>query len=299
MSTSPEAGVPQSPFKSILNFRDVGSCINALTNTSLLKPSLLFRSARPDEASPEDVQKLTSTYGIHTIIDLRSNTEHIKQDEKFSQRRNAATLTTTEQKAANTVRMPGIKYADIDLNGGAFTKALLWKLKWRSLAKLLALMAAGYRTEAIRVLGTEVMAPRGLIGLGKDSLDHSKVNIRQVFGLLAITSNYPIMVHCTQGKDRTGLIVILVLLLLDASMPAIRADYVASEKELEPEKVERLKEIADVGLGEEFAGCPVGFVEEMQSYIDEKYGGIKPYLKACGVETQQQESVVHNLARMK
>lgn len=41
-------------------------------------------------------------------------------------------------------------------------------------------MLFGYRMQAISILGQEVMQPRGLIGLGYDTLDHSGPEIAQV-----------------------------------------------------------------------------------------------------------------------
>jgi len=152
------------------------------------------------------------------------------------------------------------------------------------MTKLLGLMAAGYRTQAIGIIGREVMAPRGLIGLGEDTLDYAQVEIGQVLAVLAEPGNYPALVHCTQGKDRTGLVVLLVLMLLGVGMEAMRADYVASERELVGEYEDRMKEIEAIGLGKEFAGCPKGFVEAIKEYVDGKYGGVEKYLEVCGVD---------------
>lgn len=41
-------------------------------------------------------------------------------------------------------------------------------------------MLFGYRMQAISILGREVMQPRGLIGLGYDTLDHSGPEIAEV-----------------------------------------------------------------------------------------------------------------------
>ncbi|KAK5709300.1 hypothetical protein LTS12_028104, partial [Elasticomyces elasticus] len=133
------------------------------------------------------------------------------------------------------------------------------------------------------------MAPRGLTGLAMDTLDASTVEIKEVFSVLAgnhpdedenewyyddatnATKTdahadtdtekgiYPLLIHCTQGKDRTGLIILLVLLLLldddstldsDSDMDmdmdavnAVNADYTRSEAELTPEAEDRLKEL--------------------------------------------------------
>ncbi|KAL9636141.1 MAG: hypothetical protein Q9164_003012 [Protoblastenia rupestris] len=286
--------MPICPFKSILNFRDVGKTINSLRPQSppLLQPSLLYRSARPDEASPADRHALATTYGIKTIIDLRSKTEHIEQAKKHGANiRSVALVTTSDDAAIEPWRISGVNYVNINLNGGAFSRALLWRLGWISLIKLGGLMAAGYRAEGISILGREVMAPRGLVGLGRDSLDFCHEEIRQVFGILAEESNYPIMIHCTQGKDRTGLIVTLVLLLLEVPIETIAADYAISDRELEPEKEKRLEEIGNIGLGEEFCGCPIEFVQDMKNYIDEKYGGGERYLEECNIHQQTRDSI--------
>lgn len=47
-------------------------------------------------------------------------------------------------------------------------------------SKLIFLMLFGYRVKAISILGREVMQPRGLIGLGHDSIDFCGPEIAQV-----------------------------------------------------------------------------------------------------------------------
>lgn len=237
----------------------VGQTINQLLGSSILREGLLYRSARPDGASLQDRQTLVDTYRIKSIIDLRSTTEHINQAKKHSAKvLSSAAVPDGYMKDVDAVKIDGIEYHEINLNGGVFARALLWKLRWSSLAKLVATMATGYRTEAIGILGREVMAPRGLVGLGEDSLDHCTNELQKILTLLAKSSNYPTLIHCTQGKDRTGLVILLVLLLLEVPSQAISTDYVASEGELESEKIERMKEITEIGLGEEFASCPPG-----------------------------------------
>ncbi|CAF9924534.1 MAG: hypothetical protein HETSPECPRED_005587 [Heterodermia speciosa] len=153
-------------------------------------------------------------------------------------------------------------------------------------------MALGYRIEAVSIIGTEVMQPRGLTGLAFDTLASSTMEIFSVFRLLADEKNYPVMIHCTQGKDRTGLIVLLLLSMLEVPVAAIAADYRASERELEVEMEERLDELRKGGLEADFARCPTGFVEAVVAEIENKYGGIERYLnEKVGVDEGMQRKI--------
>lgn len=288
--------VPPTLLSSIPNFRDVGRTINLLNGSPILREGLLFRSARPDDASPSDRSALTTTYHIKSIIDLRSTTEHVDQAKKRGAAVQASALASrTDEKAMDVVKIDGIEYYEINLNGGAFAASLLWKLQWMSLATFLSLMMSGYRNKAISILGREVMGPRGLIGLGQDTLDHSTKELHRIFFLLADRANYPFLIHCTQGKDRTGLVVVLLLLLLDVPIDCILPDYLASERQLESERSSRLIEIKQVGLGEEFAGCPNGFVEGIVHHIDGVYGGLNAYFQKVGIDEATQSRIRGNM----
>jgi len=285
------ASTKETPFESLLNFRDVGKSIDSLSsNQAILKQSLLYRSARPDNATKPDQHQLTATYNIKTIIDLRTPTEHIEQARKLGIK--LPTHPAAQPTNPNyPLRIPGIEYREVNFNGSAYSKALIKQLSYGHVAKLGVLYACGYRTQAISVLGTNVMSKRGLTGLAEDSLEHCTAEVRACFDILADRASYPVLVHCTQGKDRTGLIVLLVLLLLGVSREAIEGDYRLSESELQPERQERLKEITSIGLPESFADCPADWVEKVSNWITQKYGNVEAYLGSCGVSREQMESV--------
>ncbi|KIW80547.1 hypothetical protein Z517_07163 [Fonsecaea pedrosoi CBS 271.37] len=281
-------------FDNLLNFRDVGAHVNTILGAQVLRPGLLFRSARPDDTSASDRDALVNKYKIKTIIDLRSKTEHINAAKKRSGAAVAAQPAVTpssNEAIAEPLQIPGIRYEHINLNGKGFERHLIWQLKYTSLAKLLFLMALGYRTEGISVLGKQLMLPRGLIGLGIDTLDHSQPEIKQVFDVLADEAGWPVMINCTQGKDRTGMIILLVLLLCDIDLNAASKDYAKSESELEPEKEERMKEIESIGLDESFAQCPPDFCEKIAQHLETTYGGLSTYLVQIGVDPQQTDRI--------
>ncbi|QSS62267.1 tyrosine/serine protein phosphatase [Histoplasma capsulatum] len=84
--------------------------------------------------------------------------------------------------------------------------------------KAIVLLASGYRNAATKLVVEQAMVPRGLKGLAHDTLTASQAEIKELFEHLGNPAVYPTLVHCTQGKDRTGLVVILLLLL--AGSPA-------------------------------------------------------------------------------
>ncbi|KAL4808551.1 protein-tyrosine phosphatase-like protein [Aspergillus unguis] len=291
---------PDRPFDNIINFRDVGQTINRFAGKSLLKEGVLFRSARLDEASKEDIQRLTNDLNISTIIDLRSTTEHQMAVKKY---RRAHNLPETEEVDEN-IHLPSLDSNThrhlLSLTGKAFERQLLWQLDWWNFTKVLAYIAAGYRQDAVRIVGENVMQPAGLTGLALLTLEASTVEIKTAFEILSSPStdkaDSGVLIHCTQGKDRTGLIILLSLLLTGiVDTEVISRDYVLSEKELEnertEEKEERMREIRALGLGEEYARCPADFTQKVTAFLEERFGGVRGYLDYVGVEEGVLEKV--------
>ncbi|EAW15885.1 putative tyrosine/serine protein phosphatase [Aspergillus fischeri NRRL 181] len=287
------------PFDNIINFRDVGRSINQLMGSRILKEGVLFRSARLDDASERDRRRLAEELHISTVLDLRSMTEHQMATRKC---RGEDALDPEQpslppsEANEHLMEIPGVHRSLISLTGRAFERALLWRLDWYNLIRVLTLVASGYRTEAVTIVGQQAMAPRGLIGLGQDTLDSSTAEVREIFELLVSPAAYPVLVHCTQGKDRTGLIVLLLLLLLpEVSADAIAADYVKSEPELVVEFEERMKEIRVLGLDEEYTKCPPGFTQQIRAHLDAKYGGVEGYLLSVGIDREKQALIRQRL----
>ncbi|GJP98076.1 tyrosine/serine protein phosphatase [Aspergillus niger] len=284
---------PGRPFDNIINFRDVGRTINQLIGKRVLKEGIIFRSARLDDASERDKRRLVDEFHISTVVDLRSSTEHqIATNKRLAELAAAASSTesssTSESPETQTSTppppeptatasatptdihlpdLPTVTRFPVSLTGKAFERTLLWRLDWWNFFKVLALVASGYRSTAVQIVGQQVMSPRGLVGLGIDTLDSSYGEMKTLFDLFSsITSSttdgndkesdgfedsaYPVLIHCTQGKDRTGLIVLLLLLLVADVVPeeAMREDYLRSEGELAIEMEERMKEVDLISL---------------------------------------------------
>ncbi|KAG9234184.1 tyrosine/serine protein phosphatase-like protein [Amylocarpus encephaloides] len=283
-------------FENILNFRDVGSTINKFTGKKLVTEGLLFRSARPDDATLLDRKRLVEQFGIKTIVDLRTVTEHANQVKKRQGQLKMPQIVQSNETLSKPLKIPDVNYRLININGKSFERSLIHRLSWWSLIKIAFLMLFRQRMKAIAIMCREVMGPRGLVGLGKDTIDNSGPEILETLHALSNRANAPVLVHCTQGKDRTGLVICLALLLLGVPVDAIVHDYLLSEEELVPEYESRLEEIRSIGLGEEFAGCPADWVQEMVSHLDIKHGGARGYAKSIGFQELDQEALVERMA---
>jgi len=96
-----------------------------------------------------------------------------------------------------------------------------------------------------------------------------------------------VVIHCHGGKDRTGIVVALLLSLAGTLRETIIEDYVLSEAMLEPLHVAWLEEQSQI------QGHPVDRPRWMQSrpetmhgvldFLDRAYGGAEGYLRAAGV----------------
>ncbi|KAK7966169.1 protein-tyrosine phosphatase-like protein [Apiospora aurea] len=272
-----------------------------------------------DDASPEDRRRLKDEYGIKTVIDLRTKTEHVKQAEKRQADLKVPALLQSNAALAEPVQIPGLRYLEIKITGGKFEKFLISQLSWLGLFKLIFLYILGQRIAAIRIMSQEVMLPRGLVGMGLDTLDYSGADILEALNAFlepppapATTSSgvsgvnggggggggdpsLPILVHCTQGKDRTGLIVALVLMTLGVPLEAISHDYLLTQQALEADRETRIAEIEEIGLTPDWGDCPPDFVARIHDHLESQYGGVEAYLDSIEFGSDKRRRLVEVL----
>lgn len=103
------------------------------------------------------------------------------------------------------------------------------------------------------------------------------------------------LVHCTQGKDRTGIIVALVLMVLGVSVEAIDYDYRLSDEALAPEREARLREIREIGLTDDFGSTAEGLIEDTAQHLETEYGGVDAYLDGIGFDRQRRDRLRESL----
>jgi protein-tyrosine phosphatase len=66
------------------------------------------------------------------------------------------------------------------------------------------------------------------IGLYRAIMDGAATHIADLMRVVAAASDGPVLVHCTAGKDRTGVVVALLLLAADVSDTSVVTDYMAT-----------------------------------------------------------------------
>ncbi|KAH8846726.1 hypothetical protein MCOR27_004256 [Pyricularia oryzae] len=231
-------------------------------------------------------------------MDLRTKTEHDRQS-KMRQAALAGTgpaLLRSNDALAEPLKIPGLQYREVRITGRAFERHLLRQLTWLSWFKVIFLFILGFRIEAVAILGREVMNPRGLSGLAVDTLDNSGAEVAEALRCLVEPGGLPLLVHCTQGKDRTGIIVILVLMILGVPLAAIEHDYRLSDEGLASEKEQRIAEIHEIGLTEEWAVVAPNMIPAVAGHLDSRYGGLESYLDRIGFSDDERARLRELLA---
>lgn len=67
-------------------------------------------------------------------------------------------------------------------------------------------MVRGKKGDAVKIVGKNVLQPYGLYGLNRDFILYCGAELVEALKVMSVQEHYPLLVHCTQGKDRTGLV---------------------------------------------------------------------------------------------
>jgi protein-tyrosine phosphatase len=116
----------------------------------------------------------------------------------------------------------------------------------------------------------------------------------------AITEAPPggVVVHCAGGKDRTGLVVAMTLIVAGVDREAVAADYAATEQRLREVSEKYLAGIADQTRRELIRKLQATRPETMLrtlEHVDAKYGGVPAYLSKAGFDAARQEALRRRL----
>jgi protein-tyrosine phosphatase len=96
-----------------------------------------------------------------------------------------------------------------------------------------------------------------------------------------------VVVHCAGGKDRTGLVVALLLRLVGVSVATIAEDYALSGDRLRPRHERWLADADDEAERariERITSTPEAAMQGVLYAVDEQYGGVERYLADGGLD---------------
>lgn len=253
----------------IPNFRDIGGY--PVTNSTSTRRNYVYRSALPTRVTAAGLQTLTQELQITTVYDLRSNTE-LRKDPM------ATSGLLAQSDAVTVVHNPVFPTRD-------------------SSPEQLAKRFANYMSED---------SATGFVAAYAEIFRDGVDAYRTIFEHIRDRPNDPFLIHCTGGKDRTGVLVALIFLIAGVeNRDLIAEEYSLTEKGFDGDLKIMLAEkvIKDMGIDpRNRAG-----VERMLSakkenmiatleYIEKQFGGAEGYLKKnLGFNDEDIESIRQTL----
>lgn len=119
----------------------------------------------------------------------------------------------------------------------------------------------------------------------------SQKYIKEIFDIFLERSEYGgILFHCTAGKDRTGMIAALLMLINNIDEDTVLEDYSESYKNLIPE-MDRIKQESIQGVEEHFFFSNKEYMKKFIDYIIDNYGSIKNYFLRLGYNEKDIEKI--------
>lgn len=233
-------------------------------NGARIRPGRLFRSAHHALASDADLERL-SALGLATVVDLRRPTERANQPSRRPAGWTGNVILNDLGDEAEPPHLAFLRQDDV------------------SPATIQSYLHGYYRKAPMEERHVDLFS-RALTTLA---------------GLDA-----PILIHCTAGKDRTGMLAALIHLALGVHPDDVLADYVmTNEFTLTPVRMEatrqRLQEALGKPVPEEavhaFLGVQAEHLETALNSIRAHHGSTDAYLASLGLGPREREQLAAHL----
>lgn len=127
-------------------------------------------------------------------------------------------------------------------------------------------------------------------------VEESKEGFYEIFTRLSKEEGAALY-HCTAGKDRTGVITMLLLRVAGVPDEVILADYAASEAYMKKafDRQRKMVEKSGVKIPEYVFESRPEFLKKLMDHIDAAYGGAEGYLKDIGFVEEEIEKLKEKL----
>lgn len=133
-----------------------------------------------------------------------------------------------------------------------------------------------------------------IVAFYRAALDHAGPGFARAVELLA-GSDGSALFHCTAGKDRTGLLALLLLEVAGVDTETIVADFALTHDRIGPLRERLLADAEKNGVSREQFSRLLGATPEMIQpaieHLHARYGGAEAYLKSHGVSQGTLETI--------
>jgi protein-tyrosine phosphatase len=242
----------------LYNFRDTGGM--PLTAGGTTRSGVLFRSEALGALTPAGIEDLAAT-DIGVIVDFRTPSE-----------RQAAPDRIPTTRPFDVVELSMLEGAMADMTQQLFQP--------------------GTTASPEKIAGAMASIPSlGELYLGM--LQHGAPQFAQVARLIAASTDASptaVLVHCTAGKDRTGVATAIMLEAAGTERAAVVADYAVSQDNLAGPWADGMTHmITSLGipltpeLRTLVTGTPPEAIEQALAWIDSEHGGAAGYLLSGGL----------------
>lgn len=188
------------------------------------------------------------------------------------------------------------------MNELKYVRGTISKLRKRDIVRVLVQSPGAILSKRVRANCKDVFLSEinegGLPMLNELILKMGSAGIKYVLELCADTNRHPVAFYCTAGKDRTGIIAVLILSILGVSDEDIVEDYSLSANvyaEMNDHK-------AMVGALKQrsvdpktFLGAPPKVMKETLLAIQKNYGSVDQYLDSIGFGEKQRQQLRESL----
>jgi protein tyrosine/serine phosphatase len=318
------SGLPTKGFDEIYNFRSLADTSSAFKSRNVN----IFRCALTCNATEKDCERFKKRFGIKTIINLRGKKKggenklsggDNRLDTYFPDDTDTSKLTLGE---AGTIRAGNHRLIRFNMFTKATRTAVTKKMKTLKFIFVALIAGAAYSFSAVskyillgffrdtikdycnyiyafcfkRVVGMFGMKEGGPLGYTYECmLQGSTEPIVDILKLVAEPKNRPCAIHCTSGKDRTGLICMLLLGAVGTPEENIIQDYHQSHKwGLSSRHTEITgygsNKYVDEASHTAFA-APKEAMEAAIRYLKKTHGGIMGYLDHIGFDESWREKL--------
>ena len=246
--------------KGTTNTRDVGGY--QTSDLATLRPGQIIRSDKLSRLTAKDFQKLEGM-GLKTVIDLRTQKEHDQSP--------------TVWKGNNPPQF--FHFPVGDANNDWFTA----QRKMMKRNRFTEEQSLEHMTEGYRMI-----------------LEEGTASYQKLMEVVLDESNWPVLIHCNAGKDRSGVGVALILEALGVDREIIMEEYLLTNEvsRIEDKAAFLSKESKNSSRGNKFSkgtppsawlpivGVAAQMLETFYESVDEKYGSMDAYLTELGVDQE-------------